>query len=207
MQHFAAVRQAVEQADVFIFTLGLTEAWENAEDGAIYPVCPGTAAGTFDPTRHRFVNFRMSRILEDMIKAFGFIRERNRHVRFIVTVSPVPLVATAENRHVLVSTTLSKAILRTVCGELDDQFADVAYFPAYEIITGNFNRGGYFGPDLRTVTDSGVRHVMRLFMRHYGNDSEAAQSTGEPRQSPDALLRAIDTAAAVICDEDVLDSQ
>jgi hypothetical protein len=207
MQHFAAVRQAVEQADVFIFTLGLTEAWENAEDGAIYPVCPGTAAGTFDPNRHRFVNFRMSRILDDMIKAFGFIRERNRHVRFIVTVSPVPLVATAENRHVLVSTTLSKAILRTVCGELDDQFADVAYFPAYEIITGNFNRGGYFGLDLRTVTDSGIMHVMRLFMRHYGNDSEAAQSTGDPRQSPDALLRAIETAAAVICEEDVLDSQ
>src|SRR5260221_471539 len=74
-QHFAAVRQAIGEADVLVFTLGLTEAWENREDGAIYPVCPGTAAGTFDSGRHRFVNFRMSRIMDDMIKAFDFIRE------------------------------------------------------------------------------------------------------------------------------------
>jgi hypothetical protein len=207
IQHFAAVRQAVEEADVFVFTLGLTEAWENGEDGAIYPVCPGTAAGIFDPNRHRFVNFRMSRILDDMIKAFGFIRERNRHIRFIVTVSPVPLVATAENRHVLVSTTWSKAVLRTVCGELEEEFNDVAYFPAYEIITGNFNRGEYFAPDLRAVTESGVRHVMRLFMRHYATDGEAAKSTSDICQPSSAvqLAQAVNTAAAVICDEDVLD--
>jgi hypothetical protein len=206
-QHFAAVRQAVEQADVFVFTLGLTEAWQNSTDVAVYPVCPGTAAGTFDPERHRFVNFRMSRVLADMITAFDFIRTRNRRIRFIVTVSPVPLVATAEHRHILVSTTYSKSVLRTVCGELDEQFDDVAYFPAYEIITGSFNRGAYFQPDLREVTLAGVQHVMRLFMRHYASDGGSAGPVDDDasRAAGAGLWQAVDAAAVVICDEEMLD--
>ena len=46
-QHFAAVRRAFEEMDALVFTLGLTESWEAAGDGAAFPVCPGTAAGDF----------------------------------------------------------------------------------------------------------------------------------------------------------------
>lgn len=211
-QHFAAIRQIVEHSDILVFTLGLTEAWTNVEDGAVYPVCPGTAAGTFDPTRHKFVNFRMTQVLGDMREALDFIRDRNPRIRFIVTVSPVPLVATAEDRHVLVSTTHSKAILRTVAGELEAQFDDVAYFPSYEIITGNFNRGAYYQPDLREVTAAGVRHVMRLFMKHYAAIDAAADSEPAPSPKPARSAEAtatqvselVEAAAKVICDEEVL---
>lgn len=210
-QHFAAVRAAVEQSDIVVFTLGLTEAWVNVEDGAVYPLCPGTAAGTFDPKRHRFVNFRMTQVLGDMREALDFIRERNPRIRFIITVSPVPLVATAEDRHVLVSTTYSKSVLRTVCGELEAQFDDVAYFPSYEIITGNFNRGVYYAPDLREVTEAGVEHVMRLFMHHYATAEEplAAQEPRSeaptPTRTAEDVSAAVNAVAKIICDEEVLD--
>lgn len=211
-KHFAAVRQMVEQSDVMVFTLGLTEGWENKEDGAIYPLCPGTAGGTFDPRQHRFINFRMTQVLRDLRDAFDFIRDRNSRIRFIITVSPVPLVATAEDRHVLVSTTYSKSVLRTVCGELEAQYDDIAYFPSYEIITGNFNRGAYYAPDLREVTDAGVGHVMRLFMKHYAASEPAAATApprAEPAPSPAAsaqdVASQVDAAAKVICDEEALD--
>jgi hypothetical protein len=209
-QHFAAIRRAVEQSDVLVFTLGLTEAWINARDGSAYPVCPGTAAGTFDPAEHKFVNFRMTQVLGDMREAFDFVRDRNPRIRFVVTVSPVPLVATAEDRHVLVSTTYSKSVLRTVCGELEAQFEDVAYFPSYEIITGNFNRGAYFQPDLREVTEAGVRHVMRLFMHHYAVADDASAAVSEPRmpaetQSAGDVAAVVAAAAKVVCDEEVLE--
>lgn len=206
-QHFAAVRRAVEECDVFVFTLGLTEAWVNRKDGAVYPLCPGTAAGEFDPARHEFVNFRMADVLADMREAVDFMRTRNPFVRFIVTVSPVALLATAEDRHVLVSTTHSKSVLRTACAELEADSDDVAYFPSYEIITGSFSRGAYFAPDMREVTQTGVKHVMRLFMKHY----TTSQTTGT-RQPPasqtdaaHAMARQIDEAVAVICDEEALD--
>ena len=39
----AAFRRSITQADVFVFTLGLTERWINARQGHEYAVCPGTA--------------------------------------------------------------------------------------------------------------------------------------------------------------------
>lgn len=38
--HFAAVRAMFAQADVFVFTFGLTEAWMHKSDGAVFPVAP-----------------------------------------------------------------------------------------------------------------------------------------------------------------------
>ena len=64
----------------------------------------------------------------------------------ILTVSPVPLVATAAGKHVLVATTYSKSVLRVACEEVCQKAADVMYFPSYEIITGNYNRGSYSSP-------------------------------------------------------------
>jgi hypothetical protein len=210
-QHFAAIRRAVEECDVFVFTLGLTEAWVNSKDGAVYPLCPGTAAGTFDASTHKFVNFRMTQVLGDMREALDFIRDRNPRVRFIVTVSPVALLATAEDRHVLVSTTYSKSVLRSVCGELEAQYDDVAYFPSYEVITGSYNRGAYFAPDMREVTEAGVQHVMRLFMAHYaGSDRPASHPPSPPpaqtaTRSYSELASGIDEVVKVICDEEALD--
>ena len=42
-RHLAA-SAAVEEMDVFVFTLGLTEAWIDRRDGAVFPLAPGVAA-------------------------------------------------------------------------------------------------------------------------------------------------------------------
>jgi len=210
-QHFAAIRRAVEEMDVFVFTLGLTETWLSREDGAAYPLCPGTAGGTFNEARHRFMNLRVSDVVADMQAALGFIRARNKRVKFVLTVSPVPLVATAENRSALVSTTYSKSVLRVACEEIAADFDDVAYFPSYEIITGNYNRGRYFAPDLRSVTEDGVGHVMRLFMRHYAGEAVAAPAQPVPpvpeaatQSEQDAVVAGMAKVVAVMCDEEIL---
>jgi hypothetical protein len=208
-QHFAAVRRMVEQMDVFVFTLGLTEAWISREDGAVYPLCPGVAGGEFDPARHQFVNLRASEVVSEMREAFAFIRARNSHVRFIVTVSPVPLIATANDCHVLVSTTYSKSALRVACEELAADRPDIAYFPSYEIITGNHTHGQYFASDLRSVTEAGVGHVMRLFMTHYTRDPQQPARDSPSRSSAvDAAaarqLQTMANAVEVICDEEAL---
>lgn len=40
--HLEAVRSAFAQADLIVFTLGLTEAWEHIESGTVYPRAPRT---------------------------------------------------------------------------------------------------------------------------------------------------------------------
>lgn len=51
-----AFRKSIMTSDIFVFTLGLTESWWDAEGGFEYPMCPGTVAGSFDPKAHVFKN-------------------------------------------------------------------------------------------------------------------------------------------------------
>ncbi len=203
-QHFAAVRRAVETMDVLVFTLGLTETWINAVDGVAYPLCPGTAAGAFE-TRHRFVNFGVDDVAADLRAAFDFIAEKNPRARVILTVSPVPLIATASGQSVIGASAYSKAVLLVAAQTVAAEYASAAYFPSYEIVTGPASRGAYFADDLRSVTEAGVSHVMRLFMRHYAEgaavtapaeDADAAEAASH-RQRMEAVI-------AVICDEEAL---
>lgn len=201
-QHFAALRRMFEQLTVFVFTLGLTECWMSREDGAAFPLCPGVAGGRFDPARHVMRNLAATDVATDMVAFVDRLREVNPTARMIVTVSPVPLIATAAGRHVLVATTYSKSALRVACEELVLARPDIAYFPSYEIITGSFNRGAYFAPDLRSVNEAGISHVMRVFLRHF---AKGATVPAAPGLVPDAHTQRMAEYVRVICDEEALD--
>ena len=201
IQHLAAVRRMFETADVLIFTLGLTECWVSHEDGAAFPTCPGVAAGSFDPERHVFRNFDAGEVTADLRAFLAELREINPEVRVILTVSPVPLAATAEARHVWTSTTWSKAVLRVAAEAVIDGDR-VAYFPSYEVITSPGARGGYFNADLRSVTTAGVDHVMRLFFQH-AVASNAPVGKPEPSSEPAPSVSA--KAVEVMCEEAMLD--
>lgn len=149
----------ITQADVFVFTLGLTESW-NDVDGVVYPMCPGTLCGEFDHEKHFFKNYDVAENMEEMTKAIELVSEINGNIKFLLTVSPVPLTATASENHVLTATCLSKSVLRTVAGMLASQNPDIDYFPSYEIITTHANKGRYFKDNMRDVTEEGVSHVM-----------------------------------------------
>ena len=208
VQHLAAVRDMFEKLDLFIFTLGLTEAWVSKEDGAVFPLCPGTAGGEFDSEKYSFVNFNANEVTADLQAAIAHIRSVNPLARIILTVSPVPLVATSMDRSVLVSTTYSKSVLRVAAEEIERAHPFVAYFPSYEIITGNYNRGVYFGDDLRSVTEEGIAHVMRLFLKHYTEGlSQSEETTDQLPAAPAETeqLQLMRNIASAICDEEVLD--
>lgn len=169
--HFSSVRQMFEKLDVFIFTLGLTEAWRSKVDGAVFPLAPGVSGGEMNPDLYEFVNFSAAEVTSDLENFISRLRHVNSTAKIILTVSPVPLIATYEDRHVLVSTTYSKSALRVAAEVISKNHHDVAYFPSYEIITGSFNKAGYYGHDMRTVTSDGVEHVMRLFLLHYSKNN------------------------------------
>ncbi len=216
-QHLAAVRRMFTGLDVFVFTLGLTESWFNRTDGAVYPVCPGCGWGTFDPVRHGFINFGVNDIVADLGEFLARLRAVNPASRVILTVSPVPLVATAEKRHVLQSTTLSKSVLRVAADMIASTHERVAYFPSYEIITGAFSRGRYFAEDLRSVLPTGVDHVMRTFFNAFLPGVEMRRESAEvpaasPRQERGTVAvssqdQAFTRVADLICEEEQLDGR
>lgn len=183
-RHLAAVRRAFRQADLFVFTFGLTEAWTHRETGTVYPTAPGTVAGEFDPEFYAFRNYTVIEVLEDFERFRMSLKRQNPDVKFLVTVSPVPLTATASGRHVEVATCYSKAVLRAVCGMLVERHDDIDYFPSFEIITSQNARGAYYEPNLRSVSAQGVATAMGLFKRAHGiGEADAPASAAGPRKA------------------------
>ncbi len=193
--HLAATKEAIEIATVIVFTLGLTEAW-HAADGAVFPVCPGTVAGEFDATKHFFTNLSTTQITEDLLECHKQISKLNPNARFVLTVSPVPLTATATGKHVVVASLESKAILRAAVAGAQAAQSAIEYFPAYELLMGWQTPPGSWDPDMRTVTKAGLDYVMSVLLS--GEVPLTALPTDRNPSSAEKLSQLISEAE---CDE------
>jgi len=186
--HIKAVKELFSQLDVLVLTLGLTEAWENRKTGVIYPAAPGTIAGTLNQDIHGFVNFRYPEIYEDLNRFWKLLTRVNPTARIILTVSPVPLTATASGQHILAATTYSKSVLRAIAEDFTHDHENAYYFPSYEIISSSPSAGWFFNPDKRTVNAKGVDFVMQHFFSSLvGFDPEATGDSSEDAQDLDAV--------------------
>jgi hypothetical protein len=195
--HVQFVRRMFRAMNLFVFTFGLTEAWVDKRDGTVYPTAPGTIAGSFDPEIYEFKNFTFMEVMNDFLRFRELIMRRNPGVKFLVTVSPVPLTATAGDEHVLAATTYSKSVLRAVAGELAQTLENVDYFPSYEIIASPFSRGFFYESNLRSVAPAGVANVMRIFFEaHGGAERIEGEAAGDEVQAA-APTRAAARAARI----------
>ena len=87
MESFGA---ALRTARVFIFTLGLTESWQDRA-GFEYAICPGTVAGAFDGSVHLFLSQDYDFILDRLTQAItagawhpGPIADADRSVAVLI---------------------------------------------------------------------------------------------------------------------------
>ena len=145
-----------------------------------YRAVPPAIAGNYNPDDYRFHNLRAAEIRADMEGFWEWLRSVNPKARMLLTVSPVPLAATATSNHILVATTYSKSVLRSVAGELAEDHPDIHYFPSYEIISSHPAHGMFYEPDLRNVNMFGVNYVMDHFFsgplaKEFGNARAAAE--------------------------------
>ncbi|MCC6918701.1 MAG: GSCFA domain-containing protein [Alphaproteobacteria bacterium] len=202
----AAFRACIARARVFVFTLGLTESWTNGPGGYEYPMCPGTVAGRFDPAAHVFRAQGFAEIAAALAAALDLMRGVNPGLRFLLTVSPVPLTATASGQHVMVATMESKSILRAVAAETRRARDDTDYFPSYELIASPAMRGVFFEPNQREVSPRGVAHVMDGFFadlaRRFGDHQARAALRARKAPPPDRAGRPDE----LVCEEELLEA-
>jgi hypothetical protein len=163
--HLACVRQLLSETDIFVFTLGLTEAWMDDTAGRVMALAPGVIAGDYDPARYRFHNFTFDELVDDLDAIYSALKTINLDIKLLLTVSPVPLTATASGDHILAATTYSKAVLRAVAGEISDTYDAIDYFPSYELVTTWAQDIPAFEANLRSVTPQMVDRVMSVFLR------------------------------------------
>lgn len=151
-------RKVLENAKVFIVTLGLSETWRNRFNGKTYAEFP--PKGFDDPNRDEFRLLSPDENTENLRRAISLLKEKNRDLQIILTVSPIPIRLTYLPRNARISNAVSKASLLWAASQIVEEFDHVHYFPSYEIVT---DLTDPFDWDHRHVTPETVEKVMAVF--------------------------------------------
>ncbi len=202
-RHFAAVRHMIETMDVFVFTFGHTETWRHKADGAILQLAPGVAGGVWDDSVYEFYNMTVSEVVRDFLASVDRIREINPKVRIVLSVSPVGIIATYEDRHVVVSNTAVKAILRAAADEVVRARPNIAYFPSYDLVNVSPNAARFYRDDTRRINSQGIDRTMKMFFDHF---TERAQEDAKIRSVKFDVAAEAEENARVVCDEEAIES-
>lgn len=199
--HLSRVRKVFESMDLFIFTLGLTEHWVHTPSSTIYPSPPGVRGGTFDSDVYRLHNSSFLDVVRAIREFRSIVRamRKGRSFKMLLTVSPVPLTATASNAHVLTSNAYSKSTLRAAAGYLTSTYRNVDYFPAYELVTNPRLHSIAFEANLRSVRPETVSIVMKHFFTAVGGELNQQQK----RPGKQSLENTKESEA--FCDEALLE--
>lgn len=159
-RHIAAAREAFLKSEVFVITLGLNECWEYLADGSVFSRNPHSLAFT-SLVRHRVLT--VAENVANVQRLIDVVRAHNPKFKLIVSVSPVPFLATARGHehHVISANTHSKSVLRVAAEEIVKANKDVYYFPSYELVSACAMNP--WEADQRHVNRPTVERVMDLF--------------------------------------------
>lgn len=158
----------VKNADVIIITLGYVEAWYDNKMG-IYINAPAPASLVKeDPTRFSFHVLGYQDVLKGMNDIYELLKKhRTKPMRMLVTVSPVPLLATFRDMDVLVANTYSKSVQRAALEEFSNSNEGVDYFPSYEFVTMSDPNAAWARDDYRHVSPYLVTRIMHSVVNSY----------------------------------------
>jgi len=86
--------------------------------------------------------------------------------QIVVTVSPIPLLATFRETDIVVANVASKSILRAAVDDWSNQHDNVHYFPSYEMILNSSSKDIWLD-DFRHCTIDSIRRVMDVFLTEF----------------------------------------
>lgn len=163
----AETRALFDAAEVFVITLGLAEIWYDEPTGEVF--WRAVPAEKYDPARHKFRLSSFAENLANLWRIHALIRRHRPDAALILTVSPIPLLATFRAIPCISANAASKAVLRAAVDEfhqavaaLDDK---VFVFPSYEVVLDLFRH--QWTPDRRHVYPHVLNFNMRLFERYF----------------------------------------
>lgn len=156
-----------DQADVFIITLGLSEVWYDEPTGEVF--WRAVPKEKYDPSRHKF---RVSTVEENKNNLFEIcklIRQFRPDAKIVITVSPIPLVATFRPVSCIAANAVSKAVLRVTVDEvmrkLQPDDPKLFYFPSYDVVMYAFDN--QWLEDRRHVYPHVLDFNMKIFETYY----------------------------------------
>lgn len=127
-------REVFKKADLFIITLGLSEIWYDDETEEVF--WRAVPRKYFDSSKHKFRLSTVDENFENLRKICTTISDSNPNAKIVLTLSPVPLIASFRESPIIQSNYISKSILRVSIDKLVSEFKNqnIYYWPSFEII-------------------------------------------------------------------------
>lgn len=156
---FSATHAFLKKADWLIITYGTAWVYTHNATGAVVSNCHKMPS-------HQFTKSLLThkKILNSFHNLYHKLKEINTNVKIILTVSPV--------RHLkdtLQLNSVSKAVLRLACHSITASYADVAYFPAYEIMIDDLRDYRFYKSDMIHPTAQAEAYIWQHFLDCYAS--------------------------------------
>jgi len=180
-----SVTRRISKCRVVVITLGLVEVWRDKAANIFINQITSDMLSLY-PGRYELHVTNFADNLANLEATYALLKQfGHQDVRIIVTVSPVPLMATFSTEDVVVANTYSKSLLRAVAQEWAAKRTNVHYFPSYEIVQ-NSDPKRTWEEDRRHVKGEVAQHIMRLFLRNYfsGLPATSAKLSASPNPVP-----------------------
>lgn len=162
-----ATMRRIKACELIIITLGLSEVWEDLETGLVLNAAPIAELWRNCPGRFAFKLAGIGETLAEL-DAIHDLLERHcpQGVQVVVTVSPIPLLATFRPEDIVVANTASKSILRAAVEQWSAAHEDVHYFPSYEMIL-NSSPAAVWCDDHRHCRPDVIGKVVDVFRQKF----------------------------------------
>ena len=147
----------LKDAQWLLITYGTAWVYERADTGEVVANCHKQPASQFQKSL-----LNHDKIVQSFDTIYRSLKEFNPAIRIILTVSPV--------RHIkdtLELNSVSKSILRVTCHSLQEAYADVEYYPAYEMQLDDLRDYRFYKADMIHPTEQAEDYIWEQFAARY----------------------------------------
>ena len=149
--------EVIRTAGVFILTLGVAPAFFDRVTGEFVLPRPTALNARALAEKYQFRTTSVQENVDNVLYLINFIRSISPDIKIVVTVSPVPLMASFEYESAVQADCLSKSTMRLVAHEVvnNSNIENILYWPSFEV----FRWAGSNASNFYAADDGAAWHV------------------------------------------------
>ena len=173
------ITQKISQSDIFVLTLGVAPAFFDSQTGEFVLPSPNSLNTRVLAEKYTFRTTSVQENVENVKYLIDFIRNISPKINIVITVSPVPLLASFEFESCVQADCLSKSTMRLVAHEIvnNSGYDNITYFPSFEIFRwGGSNHSNFYAADDGAawhVSEDKVDSTVKAFIDIFSKDGDA----------------------------------
>ncbi|MBS9523207.1 GSCFA domain-containing protein [Litoribacter ruber] len=161
-EKLSATKEYLTQASHLFITLGTSFVYKHLDSGQLVANCHKQPAKNFSK---RLLSLEAN--IESFEELHAILLSVNPKIQLIFTVSPV--------RHIkdgIPENQVSKSLLRVLSHQLSSKFANVHYFPSYELVMDDLRDYRFYQSDLLHVTPMAEDYIWEKFENAFLKEEE-----------------------------------